>query len=92
MKKEKLYIYGKHAVLEAISNHKRNIVEIFILEGQVDLEKKIFETLKKSQRKIKIKNVNKLFFDKTLSKKVKHQGILAISYKMSLENYNTFLN
>lgn len=92
-KKQTLLIYGKHAVFAALSNKKRTIDKIFVLNDNLELKKKIIEKLNEINRNLKINNVDKAIFDKILKKNVKHQGVIVLSKKLVLADYkNLFEN
>lgn len=89
MKQEKLFIYGRHAVFSALSNPNRKVDRLFIIKDNVDLKKSIGLMLNKLNSDIKIKYVDSKFFDNLLNKNIKHQGVLAESYKLKLCNFTS---
>lgn len=91
VKKQTLIIYGKHAVVSALSNKKRIIDKIFVLNNNSETKKIIIEKINQVGRKLKINNVDKVTFDKILQKKVKHQGVIVISKKLVLDDYKSLL-
>ena len=83
-------IYGRHAVLAALKNSKRKIEKIFIQENQKDLALDLLKRYPNLKNILKFHNVSTHFIDKIIQKKVKHQGVLALSEKLPSENY-TFI-
>ncbi len=87
MKKEKILIYGRHAVFAALANPKRKVDEVWVVKGNKELKHSIELLLAKRNNNIKINYVDNYFFDNILQSKVKHQGLVAKSYKFNLINY-----
>ena len=91
MKNDKQLIYGRHAVFAALANLKRKIDEIFIIKDNTNLKEDTIFILNKNNRNIKIRYVDNKFFDNIIQNKVKHQGIVAKTYKLNLLNYVSVL-
>ena len=91
MKNEKLLIYGKHAVFSALNNPERKIEELLLIKDNFELKKSISLLINKNKRKIKLKYIDNRNIDKIFHHKVKHQGIVASSYKLKIKNYLKFL-
>ena len=91
MKNDKQLIYGRHAVFAALANLKRKIDEIFIIKDNTNLKEDTISILNKNNRNIKIRYVDNKFFDNIIQNKVKHQGIVAKTYKLNLLNYVSVL-
>lgn len=87
MKNEKLLIYGKHAVFSALNNPKRKIEELFLIKDNLELKKAISLLINKNEKKIKIKYIDNKTIDNIFHHSVKHQGIVASSYKLKIKNY-----
>lgn len=87
MKSTKFFIYGKHAVIAAVSNPNRKIDRIFIKEDNLELRKNIELLIAEKERNIKIKLVKNIFFEKMFKKNTKHQGLVAESYKLKIPDY-----
>ncbi|MDA9559309.1 RNA methyltransferase, partial [Alphaproteobacteria bacterium] len=87
MKKEEFFIYGKHAVFAALNNPERKIDEIMCLEDNTELRKSIQKVLSENNKKIKLKYVSNRTIESMIKKNLKHQGLLAKSYKLEIENY-----
>ena len=89
MKNEKIFIYGRHAVFSALANPKRRVDEVWIIKDNQELLQDIQLLLSKNNRKIKLNYVDNNFLYNILQNKVKHQGLVAKSYKLDLINYTT---
>ena len=89
MKQEKLLIYGKHAVHSAINNSNRNIDEIILIKNNLELRNATKQLLKNTNRKTKIKYVENKFMENILHRNSKHQGIIAKSYKLKIDDYTS---
>ncbi len=86
---EPLFIYGKHAVFAAIKNPKRKIEEIFLHEDNIELINSIQALLKQIKKKIRLKYVNYKKLGNILSGDIKHQGLVAKSHKLEINNYSS---
>ncbi len=91
MNKEKLIIYGKHAVFSALNNSNRKIDELMVSEGSSELKEAVKVILSKTRRQVKLKIVTSRAIENVINNNVKHQGILAKSYKLKLNNYKSIL-
>ncbi|OUU29724.1 MAG: hypothetical protein CBB97_02015 [Candidatus Endolissoclinum sp. TMED37] len=87
MKNEKIFIYGRHAVFAALKNIKRKIDKIYILKNNKELNLLAEALLLNRKKNINLKYVDYSFLDNIFKKKVKHQGIVAQSYKINQPNY-----
>lgn len=87
MKNEKFLIYGKHAVFSALNNPKRKIDELLLIKENFEIKKSISLLINKHKRKIKIKYIDNRTIDNIFHHNVKHQGIVASSYKLNIKNY-----
>lgn len=87
MESEKVFIYGKHAVLAAIANSKRVVDSLYLLKENKAFNLYVKLLLNKNKVDINIKYINNHFIDSILKKRVKHQGIVAKSNKLKLNNY-----
>lgn len=87
MKNEKILIYGRHAVIAALNNVKRKIDRIYILKNNKELNLLVKPLLLNRKKSINLKYVDIFFLDNVLKKKVKHQGVVAQSYKINQPNY-----
>lgn len=88
MESEKVFIYGKHAVLAAIANSKRVIDSLYLLKENKGFNLDVKLLLNKNKVDINIKYINNTFIDNILKKRVKHQGIVVKSNKLKLNNYD----
>ena len=82
-KKDSFYwIYGKHAVLSAVSNLKRNIKRIIIDKENIILQKEIKFLLKKRNSEVLPETTSKKYLESKVGKAVKHQGIAMFANKL----------
>lgn len=86
---EPLFIYGKHAVFAAIKNPKRKIEEILVYQDNIELKNSIQTLLEQIKKKIRLKYVNYKKLDNILSGDIKHQGLVAKSKKLEINNYSS---
>jgi 23S rRNA (guanosine2251-2'-O)-methyltransferase len=80
-KDSRYHMYGKHAVLAALANKKRRIVNIFCTE-------EIFKLNQKLIGHYEYEIVDKNFFTKTLGANTVHQGIAATVETIFLNDIN----
>ena len=92
MKKSTFLIAGRHAVTEALKNHQRNVLRIFLTEDS----KKTLN--RNNQNKDLLKGI-KLFYktkrelDRLCSKdQISHQGLIAEVEHIEEKNLKDFLN
>ena len=64
MLKEKYFIYGRHAVVAALKNSNREIIEIFIKKTDYKLQKTIKILLNETNRNNKIKFLDSKIIEK----------------------------
>ena len=87
MLKEKYFIYGRHAVVAALKNSNREIIEIFIKKTDYKLQKTIKIFLNETNRNNKIKFLDSKIIEKNFKYQIKHQGILVLAKKLYLEDF-----
>ena len=86
--KETFWIYGKHAVIAALKNKNRKVVEVITNQEITDLELKKKNLNTVFHKTIVNKIINKYFKD---DKNIVHQGYLARIVKDKLETLEQFL-
>jgi 23S rRNA (guanosine2251-2'-O)-methyltransferase len=93
MKQEKIYIYGKHALFEALSSSPQSISKVFLANKDLEIE----ELAKKNNIKVHPLGQNKNFDE---IKKESHQGVIGVvsleklvrPYKDFVDNFKTNKN
>jgi len=86
--KETFWIYGKHAVIAALKNKNRKVIEVITNQEITDLELKKKNLNTVFHKTIVNKIINKYFKD---DKNIVHQGYLARIVKDNLETLEQFL-
>ena len=89
---EKIWIYGKHAVLSALENPQRVIKNLYLLETEQELIARVEKYKNKTKKNFFLKTVNRSFIKKNFSTIVKHQGIIAEAWKLDHQDCLTEIN
>ena len=90
--KEKIWIYGKHAVLSSLENPQRTIKNLYLLETEEELIAWVEKYKKKSNKKFFLRLVDRNFIRKNFSMNLKHQGIIAEAWKIKHKDCLTEIN
>ena len=80
------WIFGKHAVLAAVSNKDRKILTILVENNNYSLEKELL-TINKNIKKV-LKKSNRHYIESKVGKNTKHQGVAMLTKKLLIESYD----
>tara|TARA_B100001248_G_C27393486_1_gene463883 strand:- start:1021 stop:1815 length:795 start_codon:yes stop_codon:yes gene_type:complete len=89
---EKIWIYGKHAVLSALENPNRIIKIVYLLEKEDKLKDNVKKYINKKNKNILLKIVTRNFIKKKFSTIIKHQGIIAEAVRIKYEDCLNVIN
>ena len=92
MKKDDYYIYGKHAVFSALNNPERKIDEVICIERNTELRQSLEKLIKKSSQNIKLKYFDNKEIGRLIKGNIKHQGVIAKSYKLKIKKYDNIFD
>ena len=89
---EKIWIYGRHAVLSALENPKRIIKVVYLLEKEDKLKNNVEKYINKKNKNFLLKIVTRNFIKKNFSTIIKHQGIIAEAVKIEYQDCLNAIN
>lgn len=88
MKQEKIYIYGKHALVEALTNSPKSVTKVFL---EKDTDKELMKLITKHG--ISVSKINKNESGNYADKNGSHQGVIAsVSLGNLLKSYDSFMD